>query len=68
MAMPDRPLLNLPAPEPFTLRGRAGGGPSISRPSRERQREQRRNPGTVRTAAAPAALAMGASRRGRAVK
>jgi hypothetical protein len=38
--MPDRPLLNLPAPEPFTMRGRGSGGASISRPSRDRQRER----------------------------
>lgn len=38
--MPDRPLLNLPAPEPFTMRARGGGGASISRPSRDRQRER----------------------------
>lgn len=38
--MPDRPLLNLPAPEPFTLHGRGGGGPSVNRPSRDRQRER----------------------------
>jgi hypothetical protein len=36
--MPDRPLLNLPPPEPFTLRGRGGGGAPISRPIRDRQR------------------------------
>lgn len=36
--MPDRPLLSLPQPEPFTLRGRGGGGADISRPTRDRQR------------------------------
>ena len=36
--MPDRPLLNLPQPEPYALRGRGGGGAPISRPTRDRQR------------------------------
>jgi hypothetical protein len=36
--MPDRPLLNLPPPEPFTLLGRGGGGAPISRPTPDRQR------------------------------
>ena len=35
--MPERPLLRLPAPEPFTPRARGGGGGDVVRPSRERQ-------------------------------
>ncbi len=36
--MPDRPLLNLPQPEPFVPRTRVGGGANIARPTRDRQR------------------------------
>lgn len=36
--MAERPLLNLPAPEPFRPRKIVGGGPKIVRPSREQQR------------------------------
>jgi hypothetical protein len=35
--MPERPLLRLPTPEPFTLRKRRGGGDLVC-PSRDRQR------------------------------
>jgi hypothetical protein len=38
--MPERPLLRLPDPEPFILRQRGGGGNSIARPTRDRQRER----------------------------
>jgi Subtilase family len=38
--VPDRPLLNLPAPTPLAPRQRHGGGTTISRPSRDRQRER----------------------------
>lgn len=36
--MPERPLLKLPQPEPYTVRAQGGGGGSITRPSRDRQR------------------------------
>jgi hypothetical protein len=38
--VPDRPLLNLPAPTPMAPPSRHGGGEVISRPSRDRQRER----------------------------
>ena len=38
--MPDRPLLNLPAPTPLDPPRKHGGGAAISRPSRDRQRER----------------------------
>jgi hypothetical protein len=38
--VPDRPLLNLPAPTPLAPRQPHGGGTAISRPSRDRQRER----------------------------
>jgi hypothetical protein len=38
--VPDRPLLNLPAPTPIVPPQRYGGGAAISRPSRDRQRER----------------------------
>lgn len=38
--MPDRPLLNLPAPTAIDLPQKHGGGAAISRPSRDRQRER----------------------------
>jgi hypothetical protein len=38
--VPDRPLLNLPAPTPLLSPRRYGGGASVSRPSRDRQRER----------------------------
>jgi hypothetical protein len=39
-AVPDRPLLNLPAPTPLRPPPKHGGGTSVSRPSRDRQRER----------------------------
>jgi hypothetical protein len=38
--VPDRPLLNLPAPTAIDLPQKHGGGAAISRPSRDRQRER----------------------------
>ena len=38
--VPDRPLLNLPAPTPLDPPPKHGGGAAISRPSRDRQRER----------------------------
>lgn len=38
--MAERPLLKLPDSEPFTQRPRGGGGGSVMRPSRDRQRER----------------------------
>jgi hypothetical protein len=38
--VPERPLLKLPEPEPFTTRAGVGGGPNIARPTRNRQQER----------------------------
>jgi hypothetical protein len=38
--VPERPLLNLPAPTAVDLPQKHGGGAAISRPSRDRQRER----------------------------
>jgi hypothetical protein len=38
--VPERPLLNLPAPTAVDLPRKHGGGAAISRPSRDRQRER----------------------------
>jgi hypothetical protein len=38
--VPERPLLKLPEPEPFTTRAGGGGGPNIAKPARNRQQER----------------------------